>query len=94
MKIFVASLCSSLIQCLTLRYDVILKNVRDDKKVLITSDLHLRCDFSSQTYFGLSYTIFISSFDSLPNYDLYLAIIGLGHWIIGPMHTVLIVLSR
>ena len=66
MKIFVASLCSSLIQCLTPRYDVILKNVRDDKKALITSDLHLRGDFPPQTYFGLTYTIFISSSDFLP----------------------------
>ena len=39
--IFVASLCSSLIQCLTPCYDAILKNVQDDKKALITSDLYL-----------------------------------------------------
>ena len=48
------------------RYDAILKNVWDDKKVLITSDLHLQGDFPPRTYFGLSYTIFISSFDLIP----------------------------
>ena len=66
LKIFVTSLCSSLIQYPTPRYDAILKNVQDDKKALITSDLHLRGDFPHQTYFGLSYTIFISSSDFLP----------------------------
>ena len=62
----VASLYSSLIQCPSPRYDATLKNVQDDKKVLITLDLHLRGDFSPRTYFGLSYTIFISSSDFLP----------------------------
>ena len=66
MKIFVASLYSSLIQCPTPCYDAILKNVQDDKKALITSDLYLRGDFSPRTYFGLSYTIFIFSSDFLP----------------------------
>ena len=36
---------SSLIQYLTPRYDAILKNVQDDRKVLITLDLNLRGDF-------------------------------------------------
>ena len=57
---------SSLIQCPTPRYDVILKNVQDDRKVLITSDLNLRGDFSPWTYFGLSYITFISSFHVIP----------------------------
>ena len=64
--IFVASLCSSLIQCLTPRRDATLKNVQDDKTILITLGLCLRDDFSAQTYFGLSYTIFISSSYTLP----------------------------
>ena len=59
--IFVASLCSSLIQCPTPRRDATLKNVQGDKTVLITSDLRLRDDFSPRMYFGLSHTIFISS---------------------------------
>ena len=57
---------SSLIQCLTSRYDATLKNVQDDRKVLITSDLNLRGDFSPWTYFGLSYITFISSFHVIP----------------------------
>ena len=56
---------SSLIQCPIPRYDAILKNVQDDK-VLIISDLHLRGDFSPWTYFGLSYITFIPSFHILP----------------------------
>ena len=66
LKIFVASLCSSFIQYPTPRYDTILKNVQDDKKALITSNLHLRGDFPPRTYFGLSYTIIISYSDFLP----------------------------
>ena len=45
---------SSLIQCPTLRYDATLKNVQDDRKDLITSDLYLRGDISPRTYLGLS----------------------------------------
>ena len=45
---------SSLIQCPTPRYDATLKNVQDDRKDLITSDLYLRGDISPQTYLGLS----------------------------------------
>ena len=56
---------SSLIQCPTLRYDAILKNIQDDK-VLITSDLHLQGDFSPRMYFGLSYITFISFFLVIP----------------------------
>ena len=61
LKIFVSSLCSSLIQYPTLCCDATLKNVQDDKTVLITSGLRLQDDVSPQTYFGLLYTIFISS---------------------------------
>ena len=57
LKIFVASLYSSFIQCLTFNRDATLKNVQDDKAFLLTSDLCFRDDSSSQTYFGLSYTI-------------------------------------
>ena len=62
----VASLCSSLIQCPTPHRDVTLKNVQDDKTVLITSGLLLRDGFSPRRYFGLSHTIFISSSYTLP----------------------------
>ena len=41
---------SSLIQCPTLHYDATLKNIQGDRKVLITSDLPLRGDFSPWTY--------------------------------------------
>ena len=61
MKIFVASLCSSFLQCPTLSCDAILKDVWDNKIFLLTSDLRFQDDFSPRTYFGLSYTIFISS---------------------------------
>ena len=60
LKILVASLCSSLIQCPTSRCDTTLKNVQDDKTVLITSGIRLRDDFSPRTYFRPSHTIFIS----------------------------------
>ena len=66
LKIFVASLYSSLIQCLTPHCDTTLKNVQDDKIVLIISGICLRDNFSPQTYFGPSYTIFISSYYTLP----------------------------
>ena len=61
LKIFVASLCSSFIQCPTLSCDATLKDVRDNKTFLLTSNLRFRDDFSPWTYFGLSHTIFISS---------------------------------
>ena len=61
LKIFVAFLYSSFIQCLTSNHDATLKDVQDDRTVLLTSDLYFRDDFSPQTYFGLSYTILNSS---------------------------------
>ena len=66
LKIFVASPCSFLTQCPTSCCDATLKEVQDDRTVLITSDLRLRDDFSPRTYFDLSYIVFISSFDFLP----------------------------
>ena len=57
LKIFVASLYSSFIQCLTSNCDATLKNVQDDKAFLLTSDLCFRDDSSPRTYPGLSYTI-------------------------------------
>ena len=41
--------------------DATSKDVKDDKTFLLTSDLYFRDDFSPRTYFGLSYTILISS---------------------------------
>ena len=46
LKIFVASLYSSFIQCLTSNRDATLKNVQDDKAFLLTSDLCFRDDSS------------------------------------------------
>ena len=60
LKIFVASLYSSFIQCLTFNRDATLKNVQDDKAFLLTSDLYFRDDYSPRTYSGLSYTNLIS----------------------------------
>ena len=60
LKIFVASLYSSFIQCLTFNRDATLKNVQDDKAFLLTSDLCFRDDYSPRTYSGLSYTNLIS----------------------------------
>ena len=61
MKIFIAPLCSFLIQCPTPRYDAILKKVQDDRKAQVTSDLYLQGDSPPRTDLGLLYTIFISS---------------------------------
>ena len=71
LKIFVASLYSSFIQCPTSNRDATLKNVQDDKAFLLTSDLCFRDDFSSRTYSGLSYTILISSTHTLPIITLF-----------------------
>jgi len=71
LKIFVASFCSSLIQCLPLGCDATLKDVRDDKTFLLTSDLRFRDDFSPRTHFGLSDTIFISSSYTIPIVTLF-----------------------
>ena len=102
MKIFVASLYSSLVQCSTSNRDAILNDVQDDKTFLLTSDLCFQDDFSSQTYFGLSYTILISSSYTIPIITLLtilglVNLLGLGHrpnsysfdstfWLTGP-HT-------
>ena len=70
LKIFVASLYSSFIQCPTSNHDA-LKNVQDDKAFLLTSDLCFRDDSSPRTYSGLSYTILISSTHTLPIITLF-----------------------
>ena len=66
LQIFVASLYSSFIQCLTSNRDATLKNVQVDKTFLLTSDPHFRDDFSPRTSFGLSSTILISSSSTIP----------------------------
>ena len=71
LKIFVASLYSFFIQCLTSNRDATLKYVQDDKIFLLTSDLCFRDDSSPQTYSGLSYTILISSTHTLPKITLF-----------------------
>ena len=71
LKIFVASLYSSFIQCPTSNHDATLKNVQDDNVFLLTSDLYFRDDSSPQTYSGLSYTILISSTHTLPIITLF-----------------------
>ena len=71
LKIFVASLYSSFIQCPTSNRDATLKNVQDDKAFLLTSDLYFRDYSSSRTYSRLSYTILISSTHTLPIITLF-----------------------
>ena len=71
LKIFVASLYLSFIQCLTSNRDASLKNVQDDKAFLQTSDLYFRDDSPPRTYSGLSYTILISFTHTLPIITLF-----------------------
>ena len=66
LKIFVASLYPSFIQCLISNHDATLENVQgDDKALLLTSDLCFRDNSHLQTCSGLSYTILISSTHAL-----------------------------
>ena len=71
LKIFVVSLYSSFIQCLTSNRDATLKNVQDDKAFLLTSDLYFQYDSSPWTYSGLSYTTLISSIHIIPIITLF-----------------------
>ena len=71
LKIFVASLYSSFIQCPTSNRDATLKNEQDDKAFLLTLDLCFRDDSYPRTYSGLSYTILISSTHTLPIITLF-----------------------
>ena len=71
LKIFVASLYSSFIQCLTFNRDATLKNIQDDKAFLLISDLYFRDDSSPWTYSGLSYTNLISFTHTLPVITLF-----------------------
>ena len=65
LKIFVASLYPSFIQCPISNYEVTLKNVQDDKTLLLSSNLCFLDDSPPWTYSGLSYTILISSTHTL-----------------------------
>ena len=49
LKIFVASLYPSFIQCPISNYDATLENVQDDKALLLTSDLRFRDDSHPRT---------------------------------------------
>ena len=71
LKIFVASLYSSFIQCPTSNRDATLKNVQDNKAFLLTSDLCFRDNSYPRTYSRLSYTILISSTHTLPIITLF-----------------------
>ena len=71
LKIFVASLYSSFIQCPTSNRDPTLKNAQDDEAFLLTSNLYFRDDSSPRTYSRLSYTILISSTHTLPIITLF-----------------------
>ena len=72
LKIFVASLNRSFIQCPISNHDATLENVQgDDKALLLTSDLCFRDNSHPRTCFGLSYTILISSTHTLPIITLF-----------------------
>ena len=71
MKIFVASLYPSFIQCPISNHDATLENVQDDKALLLASDLRFRDDSHPRTYSGLSYTILISFTHTFPIITLF-----------------------
>ena len=71
LKIFVASLYPSFIQCLISNHDATLENIQDDKALLLTSDLCFRDDSHSRTCSRLSYTILTSSTHTLPIITLF-----------------------
>ena len=71
LKIFVASLYPSFIQCPISNHDATLENAQDDKALLLTLDLYFRIDSHPRTYSGLSYTILISSIHTLPIITLF-----------------------
>ena len=71
LKIFVASLNRSFIQCPISNHDATLENVQDDKTLLLTSDFCFRDDSHPLTCSGLSYTILISSTHTLPIITLF-----------------------
>ena len=71
LKIFIASLYPSFIQCSISNHDTTLENAQDDKALLLTLDLCFRDDSHPRTYSGLSYTILISSTHTLPIITLF-----------------------
>ena len=71
LKIFVASLYPSFIQCLISNHDATLGNIQDDKALLLTSDLCFRDDSHPRTCSRLSYTILTSSTHTLPIITLF-----------------------
>ena len=71
LKIFIAFLYPSFIQCLISNHDATLENIQDDKALLLTSDLCFRDDSHPRTCSGLSYTILTSSTHTLPIITLF-----------------------
>ena len=71
LKIFIASLYPSFIQCLISNHDATLENIQDDKALLLTSNLCFRDDSHPRTCSGLSYTILTSSTHTLPIITLF-----------------------
>ena len=65
LKIFVASLYPSFIQCPISNHDATLENVQGDKALLLTLDHCFRDNSHPRTCSGLSYTILISSTHTL-----------------------------
>ena len=57
LKIFIATLYPSFIQCPFSNHDATLENAQDDRALLLISDLCFRDDSHPRIHSGLSYTI-------------------------------------
>ena len=71
LKIFIATLYPSFIQCLFSNHDATLENAQDDRALLQISDLCFRDDSHPRIHSGLSYTILLSSTHTLPIITLF-----------------------
>ena len=71
LKIFIAALYPSFIQCSFSNHDATLENAQDDRALLLISDLCFRDDSHPRIHSGLSYTILLSSTHTLPIITLF-----------------------
>ena len=71
LKIFIATLYPSFIQCPFSNHDATLENAQDDRALLLISDLCFRDDSHPRIHSGLSYTILLSSTHTLPIITLF-----------------------
>ena len=71
LKIFIATIYPSFIQCPFSNHDATLENAQDDRALLLISDLCFRDDSHPRIHSGLSYTILLSSTHTLPIITLF-----------------------